>query len=458
MKKTHSRAHSYTFGDNNVEIPMAAYTTFLNELQRFVLQNSEALQLYRKFLQESARPSLVNHIDFYQDLLTIEKTQKHSKVERGDHPLTYLNIYTKYFSGNDPQHMLDIKPEIIMEVRENVCKIVSSAAFKAAVYAVIKDLCFESLTNFTNSDLFQECKVFLRTPANTTEMLNLPPKERDTAVRLRKFFGEQLQTKDAGRLSFRSQPRHVKSYRLNKRFGERVLLEHTESDTASSGGESPRSPRSVDWRRSRRLHVFFGDSFIVDEVLLSEKLRAPGSSVDEDSKSDTPKEQPDHVNPHRLNRFFGERVNVDIPHRHGPVANDETGAEDIMDTGDMDATGHAADSEAPDFINSRFAKNQRIIRFFGERMDPLKEAAYKMFAGQPANVTPLKLKKIFGTPDVAAAVDNNELPQSPDCPIDSPTKKAKRAHKLHKFFGTKVEDDVACLNLEEEVDHVVPSM
>lgn len=42
-------------------------------------------------------------------------------------------------------------------------------------------------------------------------------------------------------------------------------------------------------------------------------------------------------------------------------------------------------------------------------MDPEKEAAYKMFADQPANVKSLKLKKIFGSPDVAAAVDIADL-------------------------------------------------
>lgn len=127
---------------------MAAYTTFLNELQRFVLQNSEALQLYRQYLLESPRPSLANHIDFYQDLLAIEKAKKHSKIEQGDTPLSYFNIYSKYFSGGDPQHLLDIKQDIIMEVRDAMCKMVNATTFKSAIYAVIKDLCFENLTKY----------------------------------------------------------------------------------------------------------------------------------------------------------------------------------------------------------------------------------------------------------------------------------------------------------------------
>jgi hypothetical protein len=41
-------------------------------------------------------------------------------------------------------------------------------------------------------------------------------------------------------------------------------------------------------------------------------------------------------------------------------------------------------------------------------MDPTKEASYKSFANQPTNVSSLKLKKIFGTPDAAAAIVLND--------------------------------------------------
>jgi len=243
----------------------------------------------------------------------------------------------------------------------------------------------------------------------------------------------------------------VKSFRLHKRFGERALIEHHESESGS-GGESPRSPRGTEWRRSRRLHVFFGDSFLVDEILYAEKVRAPGTTGD-DNESALPK-QPEHVNPHRLRRFFGERVPRDSTQRQG--ATEQSDAE-VMDIEDDELETARSKSEGDtEFIASRFAKNQRISRFFGERMDPLKEAAYKMFADQPANVKSMKLKKIFGSSDVAAAVDRDEL--TADYEETDPMKKAKRAHKLHKFFGTKVEDDVAGLSIEAEVDHVVPSM
>jgi len=324
-------------------------------------------------------------------------------------------------------------------------------------------LCYENLTKFTNSDLFQETKAYLRVAASTTEMLNLSPRERTKNVRLSKFFGEKVTTKEIGRLSFRAQPRHVKTFRLNKRFGERVLVEHSETcPTCESGQASPRDKSArwslpVEWRRSRRLHVFFGKSFVVDDVLFSEKVRAPSECTHHSTDEERcfPK-QPDNVHPHRLNRFFGERLPKNM--QRDLTDNDDL-SDEQMDIGDEEMDSLASEQyeeEFPAFLSSRFGKTQRIIRFFGERMDPTKEASYKSFVNQPTNVTSLKLKKIFGTPDAAAAIDLSDRTLAQE---SGTAKKAKRAQKLNKFFGAKVdeEEDREGMLSEEECDHVVPS-
>jgi len=200
---------------------------------------------------------------------------------------------------------------------------------------------------------------------------------------------------------------------------------------------------------------------VLDEVLFSEKIRAPLDCINHGNDEDRPfPKQPDNVHPHRLNRFFGERVPRNTTQDITVDSDDISGEQ--MDTGDEELDTFDSDreqEEQPAFISSRFPKNQRIIRFFGERMDPSKEASYKSFVDQPANVSSLKLKKIFGTPDAAAAIDLNDRNAGA---VESGTiKKAKRAHKLHKFFGIKVDEDEDrdCMYVsDEERDHVVPSM
>lgn len=76
-------------------------------------------------------------------------------------------------------------------------------------------------------------------------------------------------------------------------------------------------------------------------------------------RNDIPK-QPEHVNSHRLSRFFGERVHLDSPQR--PEASNEGRDAEVMDIEDQGSDA----GETPEYIASRFAKNQRIFRFFGE--------------------------------------------------------------------------------------------
>jgi len=107
---------------------------------------------------------------------------------------------------------------------------------------------------------------------------------------------------------------------------------------------------------------FFGDYFEIDDILFSERIRAQDNStaVQECQK------QPIHVNTYRLARFFGTTP---------PTKNEQ---------GEYDAT------------LSRHSKTGHLNRFFGERMDPEKEATTVTFAAQPLHVKAYKLKQIFG--------------------------------------------------------------
>jgi len=430
-----------------------------------VLQDEETLHLYRNYISQSIHPSLVNHIDFFQDLSSVEKATiqpKSNKLLKGE-PLSYNDIYNKYFLLNEPQHLLEIKQDIIAEVRDNVTKGGFTAqAFKPALLVVVKDLCFsDNLTSFTDSAIFQEFKSYLS--SSNSEVFNLPAKERNFTLRLRKIFGEKISPQDAAHLRYRTQPRHVKSFKLNKRFGERVLVEHDEvkpttidniqdEETLASLFTQSCPGFSTEWRRSRRLHVFFGDHFEIDDVLFSEKIRAPLEEVNNGNEVDETKnitKQPDHVHPHRLNRFFGERVPRENTKNSGGSAtgdSDDLSAEQHhMDTDDKepdlkDESEIDEQPPPPSFLSSRSSKTQRIMRFFGERMDPIAEASHKSFADQPANVRPLKLKKIFGTPSAGVGANSDTMEGSNVHGESGASKKTKRAHKLHKFFGTSVKD------------------
>jgi hypothetical protein len=151
-----------------MDIPIATYTTFCNELQIFVLHDSDALQLYKQYLAQSSRPALVNHIDFYQDMLALEKVPQQPKLEEGDSPITYIDIYTRYFSGCSAENVLDVKQEIIQGVKESIGKVGNATVFKHAIWAVIKELCYENLTKYVHPYLLLR---FLHLPLTALQIV-----------------------------------------------------------------------------------------------------------------------------------------------------------------------------------------------------------------------------------------------------------------------------------------------
>lgn len=229
-----------------------------------------------------------------------------------------------------------------------------------------------------------------------------------------------MHTGSSGKL-LGDQPKHIKEYKLSKLFGERVgvekvgLLEENEDD-------EPNETQAK--RRDRRLHIFFGDNFEVEETLFNERIQAPRFTS---TAKEFPK-QPDHVNTFRLTRFFGERPPT------------------VEDLFQVDGEGSGSDSDdelkenidEPKRLKSKslvepkrlHSKSQHLMRFFGERMDPAKEANSVAFAAQPENVKACTLKKIFG--ESAAHTINFDGPSGGTWPrVKSPKSRAK----LEKFFG-----------------------
>lgn len=75
-------------------------------------------------------------------------------------------------------------------------------------------------------------------------------------------------------------------------------------------------------------------------------------------------------------------------------------------------------------------------------MDPSKEASTVSFADQPPHVKSHRLRRIFGTPPFSntdVCLEEDEMEDDQENP-QGPSLEMKRAHKLHKFFGTKVDE------------------
>jgi len=114
-------------------------------------------------------------------------------------------------------------------------------------------------------------------------------------------------------------------------------------------------------RRHRRLHLFFFENIECHDVVSCKRMKEQQQSA----------KQPPHVNTFRLARFFGQTP---------PTRNEQ---------GDYNIRRDA-------HLSSQNSRTWHLQRFFGENMDPEKEANTVSFATQPLNVSGFKLKKIFG--------------------------------------------------------------
>eukprot|EP01132_Coremiostelium_polycephalum_P002377 gene2377-2939_t len=174
--------------------------------------------------------------------------------------------------------------------------------------------------------------------------------------------------------------------------------------------------------RSHRLHVFFGEWFDTEQVEYSEKIRATAvtanqhndnvSSVGSDHHSSsengghpssptmTSQPQPEHARLHKLNKFFGERVNIPISNKSSRSIG-EGGGTGIFAIDDIDEEGNSNNSyydpsqisqKSPEEARSDF-KAQKLL---GERLDIKKEKEAINFAPQPSHIREYKLHQLFG--------------------------------------------------------------
>jgi len=270
------------------------------------------------------------------------------------------------------------------------------------------------MESFINSAIFKDFKDNALVDVDFNELPRTSIQEKDSTLKLRKFFGDKsLHTGSSIKL-LGDQPKHIKEYKLSKLFGERVGVEKV--SLLEDRQDEEHMPAHMR-RRDRRLHIFFGDHFQVEETLFSERIRAPKFAA---MSKEFPK-QPEHVNPFRLTKFFGERPPT---------------VEDLFQF-ESDASGSDSDGGDPMelvddvSVNKNIhSKSQHLMRFFGERMDPAKEANSVAFASQPEHVKACTLKKIFG--ESAAHTINFDGPAGGTWPR---ARSQKTRAKLEKFFG-----------------------
>jgi hypothetical protein len=153
----------------------------------------------------------------------------------------------------------------------------------------------------------------------------------------------------------------------------------------------------LDDPRTRKLHHFFGETFDIERIgILKDHNNLLTFSTDKNQPERA--SQPDFVRVHKLNRFFGTRVEVEKKR-----ADDE-----------------AEEDEEPE-VDTKIRSDFKAKRIFGEHIDIEKERSTFRFAEQPGNVSEPRLKKIFG--------------ESP--PIRASTLRTR--DKVSNFFGEDVE-------------------
>ncbi|KYQ89159.1 engulfment and cell motility ELM family protein [Tieghemostelium lacteum] len=230
--------------------------------------------------------------------------------------------------------------------------------------------------------------------------------------RLIKFFGERVNSRS---VQFAPQPSNVKSYKLKNFFGESAVIlnqndqskDDTNNGTQEVSNGQPVEEEEEDedvhlpmTERSHRLHVFFGEWFDTEQVEYNEKIRFSTSPEQTPPTSPTLGHQPEHTRLHKLNKFFGERVN--IPISKSKIVG-EGGGGGIFPMDDMDDSNASApqlhhynstenQARSPEEARSDF-KAQKLL---GERLDIKKEKESLQFAPQPSHIREYKLHKLFG--------------------------------------------------------------
>jgi len=379
----------------------------LSELESFILHDPSAQSLYQEYLAfVSVDGRKSNHVPFFADIVNISERMSFPKAPSIDYFRAELYMIFEQYFLEDSDLLLDIPREKLDQVRRNVERNVTMLAFKPAIKTVVRDLAFIYLDSFMNSAIFKDYKVNVLEQFRLNDVPQMAVKDKESSMKLKKFFGDKfVQSKAHATKNIGDQPNHIKEYKLNKIFGERVGIEKATLLTTEDIQEREYYKAAAK-RRDRKLHVFFGNYFEVEDTMYSERVRARSVSDAQEYRN-----QPTHVKNFRLARFFGARP----------------------------PEGGCRDKSSVDDTEIAVARNkkQRLNRFFGERIDPEKEATSITFAVQPENVKGVTLKKFFGESashtikfGVASLGGGNTWPAC---------RTAKSRAKLEKIFGPYTE-------------------
>lgn len=344
-----------------------SFVSNFNDLETLVLQHPAACDLYKQYLTSTCIDGRkAHHVDFFSAITHLEEQEwllvqrpKRSRATEEKFQRELMGVYEKYFLLSSAW-LLDISEECLEKVRENLQQHINVKAFHPAIRVVVRDLAFVHFESFTQSPTFKDYK---EKSSHASIIEQNTPQEKESTSKVSHFFVQKaLRDKNEWRRkSLDQQPGHAKEYRTQRKFSVGSEKEKASLlDDADEIDVEERVDSSLVSRRDRRLHVFFGDYFEIDDILFSERTQAQDGTVQEYKK------QPTHVNTYRLRKFFGTT----------PPTKNEQG-----------------EYEAALAIHSKTA---HLNRFFGERIDPEKEATSVAFAAQPINVRTYKLKKIFG--------------------------------------------------------------
>jgi hypothetical protein len=238
----------------------------LNKLESFILHDPACQHLYQQYLS-LAFPGerIANHIPFFADIVDLGERGNCSKASETFKAELY-SVFEKYMVA-DSQLLLDIPNERLDQVRRNIHKDLTLAAFKPAIKVVVRDLAFVHMESFINSAIFKDFKdsadVDFNLPRTTVQ-------EKDSTLKLRKFFGDKFLHTGSSIKLLGDQPKHIKEYKLSKLFGERVGVERVALLEDQHNEEHMAAHTR---RRDRRLHIFFGDHFQVEDTLFSERIQ-----------------------------------------------------------------------------------------------------------------------------------------------------------------------------------------
>ncbi len=186
-----------------------------------------------------------------------------------------------------------------------------------------------------------------------------------------KVLGDDVDVAQASHIvALADQPSHVRSYKVNWLLGERVLTQ-SEDSVVPEKEEDEFDKEKDERERRHRLHKKFGQRFDVDEVLYSEKMRLPLEEIERRAREKVdPETQPGNIRKDKINRFFGERITLDM---------------------DEKETGEGSSKYATE--PQRLFKVKKLL---GENIDVKAASESVSLAEQPSHIKSGKVNSLFG--------------------------------------------------------------